>query len=291
MADYRGPVGECIYCGAKEYAPGSNRRLADEHVIPLAIKGNLILQEASCQACERVTGRMESIALNNHLQAPRRRLGMRGRTRPSKQASQIPILIPGEDEKEKPVLIDAEDHPSALFLPVYADSPIVRALKGEQISTAPVGMFIELFGAFDDDRKDALEEKYGIKNWSGMMEVFPFARMLAKIAHSYAIASLGLGGFNPILGRLLRNPNRHSEMIMHYIGGIAARPPETEALHLLRTGIIQVAGHELVGVSVQLFAKFNAPVYVVVVGVPVGRTLPLHLSYYAAGDAPLRPGT
>src|SRR5213083_2003330 len=44
-------IGRCIYCGALRYS-ATRERLAAEHIIPEAIGGQFILQEASCGKCE-----------------------------------------------------------------------------------------------------------------------------------------------------------------------------------------------------------------------------------------------
>ena len=50
------PVGRCIYCGATE-PPADIGRFTDEHIIPLAMGGNLILPQASCKQCEKIINR------------------------------------------------------------------------------------------------------------------------------------------------------------------------------------------------------------------------------------------
>src|SRR3712207_705268 len=47
-----GSVGCCIYCGA-------TNELTDEHVIPLALAGNIIVPDASCRACAAITSDFE----------------------------------------------------------------------------------------------------------------------------------------------------------------------------------------------------------------------------------------
>ena len=49
------PVGICIYCGKK------NAKLGDEHIIPYGLGGQLILQAASCKACETITAKFEGV--------------------------------------------------------------------------------------------------------------------------------------------------------------------------------------------------------------------------------------
>ncbi len=50
---YYSPIRECIYCGVTKLPAGVSR-FTDEHVIPLALGGNLVLREASCTACARI---------------------------------------------------------------------------------------------------------------------------------------------------------------------------------------------------------------------------------------------
>jgi hypothetical protein len=44
------PVKCCIYCGAQDC------KLGDEHIIPQALGGNMILPAAACRECERMVG-------------------------------------------------------------------------------------------------------------------------------------------------------------------------------------------------------------------------------------------
>lgn len=274
------PVGVCIYCGATEYAPGSNRSLAAEHIIPLAIGGNLVLPEASCRSCERVTGRIESIALNNHLIGPRRAMGLKGRTPAHKSAKKLPVFVSrnGRDEK---VMIPVEDHPSALFLLQLHNPPVLQTLLGQN-TPDPVGFFVKWFNY----KEDVLREKYGIKEWSTTaLDLHVFTRMLAKIGYSYAVAKLGLNGFDPVLKSAINDPDRNSAGAVPYVGGQPMQPPEP-ALHTISEGTGTVGEITLHSVQIRLFAQFGAPTYVVVVGTKCGQKLPLRPAFLAATNAP-----
>lgn len=50
------PVGQCIYCGIVD-VPEGMKRFHDEHIVPLALNGALVLPEASCRQCERIINR------------------------------------------------------------------------------------------------------------------------------------------------------------------------------------------------------------------------------------------
>lgn len=47
---YYPPLKQCMYCFKKEPDIGK-KKLGDEHIIPLALGGNLILKESSCDHC------------------------------------------------------------------------------------------------------------------------------------------------------------------------------------------------------------------------------------------------
>ena len=42
-------IGRCIYCGTTE------GKLSEEHITPYGLGGLLVLQEASCERCARIT--------------------------------------------------------------------------------------------------------------------------------------------------------------------------------------------------------------------------------------------
>jgi len=53
--------GYCIYCGA------TGVRLTDEHVVPLALGGVHILEDASCDTCADITKKFEQdVARSNY---------------------------------------------------------------------------------------------------------------------------------------------------------------------------------------------------------------------------------
>jgi hypothetical protein len=53
------PAGFCIYCGAR----GPSVALGQEHIVPKGLGGTLILPDASCRDCEKITGAIEQQCL------------------------------------------------------------------------------------------------------------------------------------------------------------------------------------------------------------------------------------
>lgn len=248
----------------------------------MAIGGKWILPEASCKKCERVTGRTESIALNNHLVGPRRRLGLRGRTRVSEAVKELPVFVTGPNGDVK-VMIPVEDHPSALFFLRLNTPPVIDRLLGRWFEPpSPVGVFVKILNL----KEDVLKERYGITEWATpSLDLYTFCRMLAKIGHSYAIAKLGIGSFHPVLTQSILEEDRNSARVLPFVGGVPDEPEEA-ALHTVQEGTIRVAGIEMVGVRIRLFAQFGAPTYLVVVGTKGKGPEVLPIGFPVGGDVP-----
>lgn len=87
--------------------------------------------------------------------------------------------------------------------------------------------------------------------------------MLAKIAHSMAVAELGLAGFRPFLLDIIHG---RAEDAHQFVGGrLKARPALPHRHEVLILGY-EIGETTLVAAEVRLFADLGAPTYVVVVG-------------------------
>jgi hypothetical protein len=92
-----------------------------------------------------------------------------------------------------------------------------------------------------------------------------FSRMIAKIAHSYAVAELGIHSFQPVLLDLILGK---SDTPFYWVGGdMTVSPPELTVLHKLFLKIETVRGIEYVVAYITLFSFFGVPEYRVVVGI------------------------
>jgi len=93
-----------------------------------------------------------------------------------------------------------------------------------------------------------------------------FARMLAKIAHCYAIARFGSDSFEPMLPALILGRIDWGPL---FVGGDAsAEPPDqADVLHdVFRMDCRRGDGPEYLGLAVRLFAMMGMPRYHVIVG-------------------------
>ena len=99
----------------------------------------------------------------------------------------------------------------------------------------------------------------------GAFQMLPFARMLAKISHSYAVGQLGLHAFRPLLPPLILGESTAAPWLVG--GGASAPAPDTEPLlHDVWLQKCLTAGVEYVLARIRLFAFVGMPRYHVVVG-------------------------
>lgn len=248
------PAGLCIYCGAPSYTPEGGK-LHEEHIVPLSINGNYVLPEASCKACEHITGRNEALIMRGGFRAVREYLQMRSRTK--KRPTELPLFNVNRIEGNK-VMIPIEDYPIMWTIPRF-DLPGLLRPPGYKSpgNPAPWSTGINL-----DHAKLA---KHGITNFTtNQMDVFAFVRMIAKIGHALAVDRYGLNHFVPFLRHtILHNTGPEA---YQYIGGVPERPHGNDELHGLILRTIMVGHRVLLVAEIRLFATLGAPIHVAVVG-------------------------
>ncbi|WP_172125426.1 hypothetical protein [Devosia sp. 919] len=96
------------------------------------------------------------------------------------------------------------------------------------------------------------------------VRVSEFCLMVAKIAHSFAVAELGAGAFWPYLSEIIRSGN--TDHIARYIGGLRSDEPPSTELHEVDFENGGIVRPELVTVRVRLLAVLGTPTYFAVVG-------------------------
>jgi hypothetical protein len=253
------PVGQCIYCGAVQHSPG-RLKLGDEHIVPQGLGGNIVLPEASCGECEGMTTKFEGYCQKVTLAALRYQLGMPTK-RPKDRPTHLPVKLLVDNEwtnRDVPV----NDFPLNVFAPIFR---LPGLLDGPD--RPPGGGKLRFFAAEVDaqDRKTRLLAKEGATHIETVTQIRidKFGKMLAKIAHSFTVASYGLGNFKPLL---LKTIDGTESDPTQYVGGNTAKPPESKHLHTLGIGWTNVGDKEYIVVNIQLFAKHGLPVYYLVAG-------------------------
>jgi hypothetical protein len=172
-------------------------------------------------------------------------------------------------DHEERRMVPARIHPSTLVVLEF-DMPGILSAKSRDASTH--------FSARAQCRQrpspefDEWAKRQGVK--SARLDVqqmaAPFARMLAKVAHSFAVATPGVDGFKPFLPDMILG--RDKDHLPYLIGGDPNTPaPASGCLHQLSHETRVVDDKHLIVARIRLFAGSHTegrgmPVYYVVVG-------------------------
>lgn len=174
------PPGECIYCG-------KNSELSEEHVVPFALGGNMVIPAGSCAECAKITSRFERSVLRGFMY-PARIVGRFPTRRPKKRPTELPLrVLRGDDATDESLPI--AEHPGILVLPLL--SPPHEIYGGPTPTGASVvGLETLVFGKnVVDIIRD--REATGIQGQTDL-DVTAFGRLLAKIAYGFAVFELGM---------------------------------------------------------------------------------------------------
>ena len=172
-------VGSCIYCG-------SNDELTDEHIIPFALGGKLILPKSSCIECNSITSKFERRVLRGFMLPIRTSVEYPTR-KPKNRPKDFEFEVV-EDGIKKTIVMDANNFPAILFLPEFNTPGIFnnRKSKGNFQVVAT-----EIIKSGKDP--DFFFRKYGFEKLkiSTKVDPYSFVRMLAKIGYSYYVGVAG----------------------------------------------------------------------------------------------------
>ena len=266
-----GPVGECIYCGVGEWSPGTARKLGDEHIIPEGLGGKLVLPEASCKSCEKETSRFELEWLRSAYYAARvqKNLGKKKKRPPTHLPLKVEVagrtVVKQIRIDKYPAMVATLlfDRPGVLL---GVDTPRRDLSGGVAIGThANFGEYLSEHLAqgtvtFEPPRSSATSRELG--------------RMLAKIAHAYAVAELGIDGFKACLPAIITG--RDLTDLAHYVGGTRQLPNRSSAPYEIKLQeMISDDQRSYLVVRVQLLADMSGlPEYWIVVGERVATQEP-----------------
>ena len=190
------------------------------------------------------------------------RLGIRLKLptrRPNERPDELLFEFFDPDGKRQKDMVPVDQMPITCFGFKFPAPGLLRGVASTESFEGE--MVAKLIGS---DMKDHLTPER-VKIHLGAINVLAFARMLAKIGHSYAVAHLGLDAFEPLLPPVILGK---SPLGSHLVGGDASAPtPAVEpALHDVYLQNCISNGIEYVLVAIRLFAVFGMPRYHVVVG-------------------------
>ena len=148
------PVGRCIYCGTTDLPQGVGR-FSDEHIVPLALNGGLVLPEASCRHCERIINReIENLLLSEEWGSFRAKYGLPTR-RPKRRAKTVSLgsRVGGR------ILVPVNEYTAPVPLYRFATA---RILSGQQPIPNSNAWTIDILS--DGDEEVRLQRRYPLWN-------------------------------------------------------------------------------------------------------------------------------
>ena len=247
------PVGRCIYCEATDVP------LSKEHIIPFGLDGKLVLLKSSCAKCADVTKRFEHTCLRRMFGPLRVRMNFATR-RPKDRPTRFSVNRQNRDGTRTCFSVPAKDYPKFLYLPKF-DAPGI--LTGQPPSTL---FRYYTWGVGDGVDFDAFAATYGSTELiPDPFYVYQFFQLLAKIAHSYAVAVYGVDGFRPLLLDIIFG--RYATP-SYLIGGSIKDQLQKEGIrHYIESSRQPLGNITYLVIAIQLFAEIGGPLYKVVAGI------------------------
>lgn len=246
-----GQVGRCIYCDSTE------RPLHTEHIVPFGLNGPWELLEATCKNCANITSAFEKEVLRHSLIVPRTALNLPTRHK-QERPKQFPLVITSEGKSET-VQVPVSQHFAAMILPIdempahltgkhYEKGVAVKGMILVQVSGPPV----------EEIAKRLRTKKISVTaTWHGNS----FERMLAKIGLGSVVAKYGINNLEQIYIR----PSilGQKDDIGRWVG--TAGDLQLDVGKFFHQIHLSIVNSDIIA-RIKLFALFNVPEYLVVVG-------------------------
>lgn len=263
---YGGSVGTCIYCGSS----GSvSEPLSDEHIIPYSLGSDAILSKASCSDCAKITSYLEGYTAKEIFGPLRSYFKVQSR-RKTIELSDIDVTFK-TDNGERTQKINRVDLPAILFLPVLESAGKFFDRNPAPLSNVTGWMWAERNSP--ERMKKFMRAGEKTYSFNRAIKADVVSRAVAKIAHTFAAARLGIGSFEPLLPPIIlgTDPN------IGFLVGACDSPTEPQPLpdgttttpHKLALRAMKADGEPPILVAtVHLFPFTGAPSYNVIVGEP-----------------------
>jgi hypothetical protein len=253
------PVGTCIFCRdfVRSYAKGE---LTDEHIIAYSIGGQEELPQATCKAHQDVTAKLDEHIARDMLKVYRHAYGLPSRSGfDARPFYKIPVtnqvtgitFFQTVPVAEVPGLYVS---PHLITPGILVGAPAVPLRMGHICHHASDGKLAEFTRMLPGGAS---------ASWtSGKIVLKDFARMLAKVGHTYATAEIGHGNFIPTLLDVIDDK---SENPFHFVGGF--EPYEAQEGHPLSLRDEVRDGVRYWVVSISLMSLPAMPRFQVVAGI------------------------
>lgn len=252
----------CIYCGTTE-------ELSDEHIVPFGLGGRWVLPKSSCGDCAKKIGAFEGTCQRTMFGPLRMYFNLPTRRR-KERPKKLPLKVKLTPDAEWSFIdVDQEVYPFLVVLPLLRMPDELSGYTTSGERGAAVRNLWVREASFRDGtmlhlKALAAELKVAAIEPGGDVRVPEFFRMLAKIAHAFAVAELGRGSFSPFLTPMICNADTSN--CVQYIGSLQFTEHATAGLHELSFGSYTCARPDIVAVRIRLLASLETPTYYVAVG-------------------------
>lgn len=255
-------IGKCIYCGA------TDKPLTDEHMVPLSLGGNIILDKASCEICRKMTSKCEKNVISKNWEEVRAITNCKSRKRDwDKELFLLNVVF--KDGKSGTLELSKTESPGLTNFPLF---PLPGFLdpQGYTLGSRWIGVDIQSFGVNIKE----LGKKYNLKQISGSVkyENHDFELMIANIAYRKIVADFGLDFLDEIF--VLPAIKGEKDDIGYWIGSdkeekfVKKIGRRQVGSHLIGVGFLENSDktQKVIFVQIKFFANSDSPEYLIVVG-------------------------
>lgn len=252
-------VNRCIYCH-------NDKALSNEHIIPFGLGGRWVLPKSSCVECAKKTAAFEQTCQRTMYGLLRMYYNLPTR-RKNERPQKLPLKVKLSPDAEWSFMdVDRDIYPFLITFPIL---PMPDELTGRITQCERGAKVKRLWIRANSFRDGLLPHLQSLCTELKVFGVHPdstfsapeFFCMLAKIAHAFATAELGIGAFTPFLMPIICNSDTSNSV--QYIGGLENVEPPTNGLHELSLHYDRLG---IVAVKIRLLAALGTPTYLVAVG-------------------------
>ncbi|WP_157384580.1 hypothetical protein [Nitratireductor soli] len=250
--------------------------MTDEHVIPFALGANsLVLEKSCCSDCQRIIQKYEQEVLKKQLGVFRAQVDAPTRNRKDRP-SEVPMHFVEVNEQGQPIRNLGKRRLALAKAPLMISlwsSPLPKLLNPSGTGSAPIGQpwnYVDR-QAMASMVKQVAEET-GAKHVAvkvGEVNRRHYLRSLAKTAHAYATAEMGLDAFDPLLVDLILCRRDDVET---FVGDLPHESPfEADDSHTLQIAIgepLDGPGAGYLVARIVLYPTLGSPAHVVILGRP-----------------------
>jgi hypothetical protein len=248
--------GACIYCGTRGV------ELLDEHVVPLSLEGQHILEGASCRPCADITSRFEGDVARDMWGDARNSFNVRSR-RKRKRKTDIVLADPANPARR--VKVPYAEYPAPMVFYKMGRAGLLEGLP----DTVDVSNWWQFVAITDDVKAKVFEQKFGVPltaRFRHMPE--SFACLLAKIGYCNLLTILDPGDFRPICLPYILGERKNPSYVVGGALEIAKSEPVGYRLDVVGFGSTE---RIMLVAEIRLFANAGTPTYHVVVGDVIGN--------------------